>query len=82
MWHSKFVLKFKCSSVCGNCGFVAKGKSEEDILAQCAVHETKNHNMKPEKIARIKRQNQKIFINPYFRGGCKPTSCFNPQNES
>jgi predicted small metal-binding protein len=33
-----------------DCDFVAKGKSEEDILTQCAVHATKDHNMKPEEI--------------------------------
>jgi predicted small metal-binding protein len=33
-----------------DCGFIAKGKSEEDILTQCAVHATKDHNMKPEEI--------------------------------
>jgi len=33
-----------------DCGFVAKGKSEDDILAQCAAHATKDHNMKPEDI--------------------------------
>lgn len=56
------MLKFKCSSVGFDCGFVAKGKSEDDILAQCAAHafkesqyETRRHN------TRIKRQNQKKY---------------------
>jgi len=44
------MLKFKCSSVGFDCGFVVKGKSEDDILAQCAAHATKDHNMKPEDI--------------------------------
>jgi predicted small metal-binding protein len=44
------VLKFKCSSVGFDCDFVAKGKSEDDILAQCAAHATQDHNMKPEEI--------------------------------
>jgi predicted small metal-binding protein len=33
-----------------DCDFVAKGKSEDDILAQCAAHATQDHNMKPEEI--------------------------------
>lgn len=44
------MLKFKCSSVGFDCDFVAKGKSEKEILTQCAVHATKDHNMKPEEI--------------------------------
>lgn len=44
------MLKFKCSSVGFDCGFVAKGKSEEEILAQCAEHAMKDHNMKPDDI--------------------------------
>ena len=44
------MLKFKCSSVGFDCGFVAKGKTEEEILAQCAEHATKDHGMKPEDI--------------------------------
>ena len=44
------MLKFKCKDVGFKCGFVAKGKTEEEILAQCAAHATKDHNMKPEDI--------------------------------
>ncbi len=44
------MLKFKCSSVGFDCDFVAKGKSEEEILTQCAAHATKDHKMKPEEI--------------------------------
>lgn len=44
------MLKFKCSSVGFDCGFVAKGKTDEEILAQCAAHATKDHGMKPEDI--------------------------------
>ncbi len=44
------MLKFKCSSVGFDCGFVAKGKSEEEILTQWAAHATKDHKMKPEEI--------------------------------
>ncbi|MCV0412321.1 DUF1059 domain-containing protein [Nitrosarchaeum sp.] len=44
------MLKFKCSSVGFDCNFVAKGKSEEEILTQCAAHATKDHKMKPEEI--------------------------------
>lgn len=35
---------------CRLCGFVAKGKTEDEILVQCAVHATKDHNMKPEEV--------------------------------
>jgi predicted small metal-binding protein len=44
------MLKFKCKDVGFKCGFVAKGKTQEDILAQCASHATKDHGMKPEDI--------------------------------
>jgi predicted small metal-binding protein len=44
------MLKFKCSSVGFDCKFVAKGKTEDEILAQCAAHATKDHGMKPEDI--------------------------------
>lgn len=44
------MLKFKCKDVGFKCNFVAKGKTEEEILAQCAVHATKDHGMKPEDI--------------------------------
>ena len=27
-----------------------KGKTEDEILVQCAVHATKDHNMKPEEM--------------------------------
>jgi predicted small metal-binding protein len=43
-------LKFKCRDVGFDCGFVAKGKTEDEILVQCAVHATKDHNMKPEEV--------------------------------
>ena len=39
-------LKFKCRDVGFGCGFVAEGKTEDEILVQCAVHATKDHNMK------------------------------------
>lgn len=44
------MLKFKCKDVGFDCGFVAKGKTEDEILSQCATHATKDHNMKPEDI--------------------------------
>ena len=44
------MLKFKCKDVGFDCGFVAKGKTEEEILKQCAAHATKDHAMKPEDI--------------------------------
>ena len=46
----KFMLKFKCKDVGFECGFVAKGKTEDEILSQCATHATKDHGMKPEEI--------------------------------
>jgi predicted small metal-binding protein len=44
------MLKFKCKDAGFDCKFVAKGKTQEDILAQCATHATKDHGMKPEEI--------------------------------
>jgi predicted small metal-binding protein len=44
------VLKFKCSSVGFDCGWTAKGKTEDEILTQCAAHATTDHKMKPEEI--------------------------------
>lgn len=43
-------LKFKCSDVGFDCSFVAKGRTEDEILAQCATHATQDHKMKPEEI--------------------------------
>ncbi len=43
-------LKFKCRDVGFDCGWTAKAKTEDEILAQCAAHATKDHNMKPEEI--------------------------------
>lgn len=44
------MLKFKCKDVGFKCGFVAKGKTQEDIFAQCSSHATKDHGMKPEEV--------------------------------
>lgn len=44
------MLKFKCKDVGFDCGFVAKGKTQDEIYAQCANHATKDHGMKPEEI--------------------------------
>jgi predicted small metal-binding protein len=44
------MLKFKCKDVGYDCKFVAKGKTQDDILAQAASHATKDHGMKPEDI--------------------------------
>lgn len=44
------MLKFKCRDVGFDCGWSAKGKTEDEILAQCAAHAAKDHNMKPEEI--------------------------------
>jgi predicted small metal-binding protein len=44
------MLKFKCRDVGFDCGFTTKGKTEDEILAQCAAHAAKDHNMKPEEI--------------------------------
>ena len=44
------MLKFKCKDVGFDCGFQAKGKTEGEILSQCAAHATKDHEMKPEDI--------------------------------
>lgn len=44
------MLKFKCKDVGFECSFVAKGKTEDDILSQCANHAKNDHGMKPEEI--------------------------------
>lgn len=44
------MLKFKCKDVGFDCGFIAKGKTEEEILNKCAAHAKNDHNMKPEDI--------------------------------
>lgn len=44
------MLKFKCKDVGFDCGFVAKGKTQEDILSQCTTHAINDHKMKPEEI--------------------------------
>ncbi|MDE1763656.1 MAG: DUF1059 domain-containing protein [Thaumarchaeota archaeon] len=44
------MLKFKCKDAGFDCKFVAKGKTQEEILAQCASHATKDHSIKPEDI--------------------------------
>lgn len=44
------MLKFKCRDVGFDCGWSAKGKTEDEILAQCAAHTTNDHHMKPEEI--------------------------------
>ena len=44
------MLKFKCKDVGFDCGFTAKGKTEEEILSKCATHATTDHGMKQEEI--------------------------------
>ena len=44
------MLKFKCKDVGFKCDFVAKGKTEDEILSQCAAHAKNDHGMKPEEI--------------------------------
>lgn len=44
------MLKFKCKDVGFKCDFVAKGKTEDEILTKCAAHATGDHGMKPEEI--------------------------------
>ena len=43
-------LKFKCRDVGFDCEWTTKGKSEDEILANCAVHATNHHHLKPEEI--------------------------------
>jgi predicted small metal-binding protein len=44
------MLKFKGRDVGFDCGWSAKGKTEDEILTQCAAHAAKDHKMKPEEI--------------------------------
>jgi predicted small metal-binding protein len=55
-------LKFKCADVGFDCGWVAKGKTEDEILAQCATHATQDHKMKPEEITEELRTKIKANI--------------------
>jgi len=57
------VLKFKCSSVGFDCGWTAKGKTENEILTQCVAHATKDHTMKPEEITDELKSKIKANIN-------------------
>ena len=43
-------LKFKCRDVGFDCGWSTKGKTEDEILASCAAHAAKDHQLKPEDI--------------------------------
>jgi predicted small metal-binding protein len=43
-------LKLKRRDVGFDCGWTTKGKTEDEILANCATHATKDHGMKPEEI--------------------------------
>lgn len=40
----------KCRDVGFDCGFVAKGNSEQEIMQQAAVHAQKDHGIRPEDI--------------------------------
>ena len=42
------MLKLKCKDVGFKCGFVAKGKTEDEIMQKAAEHAMKDHGMKPE----------------------------------
>jgi len=44
------MLKLKCKDVGFKCGFVAKGKTEDEIMQKAAEHAMKDHGMKPEDI--------------------------------
>lgn len=47
----------RCADVVGNCDFVARGDSEEDILRQAASHAQSAHNIReitPEVAAKVK----------------------------
>ncbi len=43
-------LKFRCSDIGFDCGLVAKGKCEDEILARCSTHATQGYKMKPKEI--------------------------------
>jgi len=44
------MLKFKCRDVGFDCSYTTKAKTEDEIMAQCAAHAAKDHDMKPEEI--------------------------------
>ena len=43
-------MEFKCKDVGFDCGWSAKGNTEQEIMQQAAVHAQKDHGMKPEEI--------------------------------
>jgi predicted small metal-binding protein len=46
-----------CNDVTGSCDFVAKGETEQDILAQAAEHARSAHNLlevTPELVAKVR----------------------------
>jgi predicted small metal-binding protein len=42
------MLKLKCKDAGFDCKFVAKGKTEEEIMQKAVEHAMKDHGMKPE----------------------------------
>ena len=42
------MLKLKCKDAGFDCKFVAKGKTEDEIMQKAAEHAMKDHGMKPE----------------------------------
>ena len=42
------MLKLKCKDAGFDCKFVAKGKTEDEIMQKAAEHAMKDHGIKPE----------------------------------
>jgi predicted small metal-binding protein len=42
------MLKLKCKDAGFDCKFIAKGKTQEEVLLKASEHAMKDHNMKPE----------------------------------
>jgi predicted small metal-binding protein len=64
---TQYMLKFKCRDVGFDCGWTTKGKTEDEILQNCAAHAQRDHNMKPEDIndelkSKIKSNIHKSFF--------------------
>ena len=55
--NSRALVRLRCSDVVGNCDFVARGDSEQDILQQASEHARSVHNINeitPEVAEKVK----------------------------
>ena len=61
------MLKLKCKDAGFDCGFVAKGKTEDEIMQKAAEHAMKDHGMKPEDMTpEMKEKIRKVIHKSWF----------------